>query len=83
MESLHIGKLTEEAKTTLPEAMHEYLADKARQARCNPSDLLRDALYLALTGATYLDHVANDRRSVMQNQGRTLADNKAKEGGPL
>lgn len=80
---LHVGKLTEECKTTVTEAMHERLADLARQAKCNPSDLLRDALYLALTGATYLDHVANDRRNVMQNQGRPQADNTTSEGGSI
>lgn len=74
MDNLHIGKLTEEAKTTVTEAMHTRLADLARQAKCNPSDLLRDALYLVLTGATYLDHVANDRRSVMQNKGQQKGD---------
>jgi len=79
MDSLHIGKLTEEAKTTLPEAMHNHLADIARQARCTPSDLMRDAIYLAVTGQTYLDHVANDRRSVMKSQGRTVTDKGATE----
>lgn len=73
----HIGKLTEEAKTTLTEAMHEHIADRARQARCNPSDLMRDAIYLVFTGKTYLDHVANDRRLVMQPQGRSQADSEA------
>lgn len=79
MEPLHIGKLTEEAKTTVTEAMHARLTDLARQAKCNPSDLLRDALYLVLTGATYLDHVANDRRSVMQSQGKPKGDKGATE----
>lgn len=74
MENLHIGKLTEEAKTTVTEAMHTRLADLARQAKCNPSDLLRDALYFVLTDATYLDYVANDRRKVMQNQGQAMGD---------
>lgn len=77
---LHIGKLTEEAKTTLTESMHELMVDKAREARCNPSDLMRDAIYLVFTGATYLDHVANDRRSVMQNQGRPLAHKSDSQG---
>jgi len=77
--TLHIGKLTEEAKTTVTEAMHERLADLAKQAKCNPSDLLRDALYLVLTGATYLDHVANDRRKVMQSQGLPQGDKAATE----
>ena len=78
--SYHVGKLTEEAKTTLTESMHELLADKARMAKCNPSDLVRDAIYLVFTGATYLDHVANDRRQVMTNQGRQEADKKASSG---
>ena len=81
--TFHVGKLTEEAKTTLTESMHELLADKARQAKCNPSDLMRDAIYLVFTGATYLDHVANDRRSVMSNQGRTESDSKPNEGAPI
>jgi hypothetical protein len=76
---LHHGKLTEEVKTTVTEAMHELLVDKAREAKCNPSDLFRDALWLVLTGATYLDHVANDRRSVMQIQGREVSENKPKD----
>lgn len=79
--SYHVGKLTEEAKTTLTESMHELLADKARLAKCNPSDLVRDAIYLVFTGATYLDHVANDRRQVMTNKGRQEADKKSSEGG--
>ncbi len=79
MTDFHHGKLTEEAKTTVTETMHELLADKARQAKCNPSDLIRDAVYLVFTGATYLDHVANDRRSVMQNQGQQVADKGATE----
>jgi hypothetical protein len=76
---LHHGKLTEEVKTTVTEAMHELLVDKAREAKCNPSDLFRDALWLVLTGATYLDHVAHDRRSVMQIQGREVSENKPKD----
>jgi hypothetical protein len=78
--TFHVGKLTEEAKTTLTESMHELLADKARQAKCNPSDLMRDAIYLVFTGATYLDHVANDRRQVMSNQGRKEGDNTPTDG---
>ena len=63
--------------------MKELLADKARIAKCTPSDLVRDAIYLVFTGATYLDHVANDRRQVMQNQGRLDGDIKANDGGLL
>jgi hypothetical protein len=74
MNNLHIGKLTEETKTTLTESMDQLLRSKAHEARCNPSDLVRDAIYLMLTGASYLDHVVNDRRAALKNQGRTQAD---------
>lgn len=67
---LHIGKLTEELKTTVTPEMHDRVGELARVARCNPSDLLRDALYLVLTGETYAAHVANDRRAVFVCQGR-------------
>lgn len=77
--TLHIGKLTEEAKTTVTESMHDMLVDLARQARCTPSDLMRDAIYLAFTGATYLDHVSNDRRSVMKSQAFAQGDKGATE----
>ena len=67
--ALHHGKLTIVAKTKVTEAMHELLIERARIAKCPPSDLLRDALYVVLTGISYSDHVANDRRSAMQMQG--------------
>lgn len=78
-ENLHIGKLSEEAKTTVPESMHQWLADRAHHARCTPSDLLRDCLYLVVTGATYSEHIANDRRAAMFNQGRRQGDKRATE----
>jgi hypothetical protein len=77
---LHHGKLTQEAKTTVTEAMDEYIRALATKARCHPSDLIRDALYLQFTGNTYLDHVSNDRRQVIQRQGREMADAKADAG---
>ena len=42
---LHAGKRTEEAKTLITPQMHDLLAEKAREARCTPSDLVCDALY--------------------------------------
>jgi hypothetical protein len=39
-----------------------------------------DAIYMAFTGMTYAEHVANDRRAVMQSQDRQTADNKPSEG---
>ena len=76
---LHTGKLTEEAKFTLPTQMHDLIADRARSAGCNPSDLYRDALYLAVTGMAYSDHVANDRRAALKVEVRLLADKGATE----
>ena len=77
---LHAGKRTEEAKTLITPQMHDLLAEKAREARCTPSDLVCDALYLVLTGTTYADHVANDRRSVLSVQGRHAVESKASAG---
>lgn len=81
MDRLHTGKRTEEAKTTVSEAMHNHIADLARKAGCTPSDLVCDALYLAFTGKTFAEHVANDRRAILSEQGRPLGDNKPNEGG--
>ena len=78
--ALHVGKRTEEAKTLVTPQMHDLLAEKARTARCTPSDLLHDALYLVMTGMTYADHVANDRRSVLMLEGRLLGERRATEG---
>ena len=77
---LHHGKLTEESKTTVTEAMDEYIRVLATKAKCNPSDLIRDALYLQFTGKTYLEHVSDDRRSVMQREGREESDMKVHTG---
>ena len=77
--ALHIGKLSEEAKFTLPPQMHDLIAERARGARCNPSDLYRDAIYLAVTGMTYSDHVANDRRAALSMEGQQQADKGATE----
>lgn len=77
--ALHVGKRTEEAKTLVTPQMHDLLAEKARAARCTPSDLLHDALYLVMTGMTYADHVANDRRAVLLVQGRVMGERRASE----
>lgn len=78
--ALHVGKRTEEAKTLVTPQMHELLADKARTAGCTPAELLHDALYLVMTGMTYADHVANDRRAVLLVQGRQMGDRRAAGG---
>ena len=77
--ALHLGKLTEEAKFTLTPQMHDLAIERARGARCNPSDLYRDAFYLAITGLTYPDHVANDRRAALSMEGQQQADKGATE----
>jgi hypothetical protein len=79
MEALHIGKLTEEAKFTLTPQMQDLIAERARGARCHPSDLCRDAIYLVMTGVSYTDHVANDRRAALSMEGQPLADKGSSE----
>lgn len=78
--ALHIGKCSDEVKTTVTPEFHDLIAEKARELRCAPSELVRDALYLAFTGATYSCHVAKDRRSTFGLEGLTLADNTASNG---
>lgn len=79
MNAYHTGKLTHEAKTMVTEEFDELIAEKAKQAKCQPSELLREALYLVLTGKTFTEHVANDRRSVMQMQGSKQGDKGASD----
>lgn len=77
MTTFHTGKLTHEAKTMVTEEMDERIAVLARQAKCQPSELVREALYLFFTGKTFTEHVANDRRSVMCSQGSVQGDSRA------
>lgn len=77
--ALHAGKRTEEIKTLTTPQMHDFLAERARAARCTPSELLHDAVFLVLTGMTFADHVANDRRAVLVGEGRLQGDFKAGE----
>lgn len=79
MAPLHIGKCTEEAKTTVPQELSDHIAEKARQLKCHPSEIVRDALFLALTGETYTGHVAKDRRAAFNLEGRKLGDLGANE----
>ncbi|NMM21560.1 MAG: hypothetical protein HHJ15_16660 [Rhodoferax sp.] len=79
MEALHIGKLTEEAKTTVTDDMHAHVISLARKANCTPSELYREAIYLYLTGETFSEHVANDRRSVMVQKGPSKGELRAAE----
>ena len=80
-DALHVGKRTQEAKTMVTERMHDLIAEKARAAGCTPSDLVHDILYLVLTGKTFADHVADDRRAVLLMEGREQGDNRASQHG--
>lgn len=73
MDTMHVGKLIEEAKTTITPELRDHIAEMASKLRCHPSELYRDALYLVFTGATYACHVAKDRRSALHLEGRDAA----------
>ena len=74
---LHIGKLTEECKTTVPEGFIEYIRELAIAAKCHPSDIVRELLFKAATGKVYSAHVANDRLRLIEKTERQLGDNGA------
>ena len=77
MEIIHKGKRTEEIGTTLtPEGLEAFKA-RARLAGCTPSELLCDAAYLVLTGHTFSELVAKDRRALMNVEPRNDAVSKA------
>lgn len=59
------------------EAMHDELVRRASELKCAPAELLNEAIYLALTGKTYSEHVANDRRSAFHMEGRDQGENRA------
>lgn len=77
--ALHIGKCSEELKLTVTPEFMDMLKERSSALRCHPSELGRDALYLAFTGATYACHVANDRRAAFQVEGRVLADSSVSD----
>lgn len=81
MNALHVGKLTEETKFTVTEAMSQLIAEMAHKARCPESDIVRDCFWRGLTGMSYLDHVANDRRTAMDLPVLHVAD-KGGANGP-
>lgn len=77
--TLHYGKLTSECKTMVTEAMDAHIAKLARRAQCQPSELVREAIYMAFSGESYSGHVSNDRLSVMHLQGAVQGDKGATE----
>ena len=71
---LHIGKLTDECKTTVPQAFTDYIRDLATATKCHPSEIVRELLFKAATGKVYSAHVANDRLRLIEKQERQLGD---------
>lgn len=68
MSRVHIGKLSKEISTTVTDEFAELLADRARATNCKPSDLIREGLYLLLTGDSYSGHVAKDMAGAFMPQ---------------
>lgn len=77
MTRLHTGKRLHEAKTMVTEGMHDELIRLAAELKCTPGELVNDAIFLAVTGKTFSEHVANDRRIAFHVEGRDQGDNKA------
>ena len=68
MSRVHIGKLSKEISTTVTDEFAELIADRARASNCKPSDLIREGLYLLLTGDSYSGHVAKDMATAFAAQ---------------
>ena len=71
----HVGKLSKEISTTVTDEFAELLADRARAANCKPSDLMREGLFLLLTGDTYSAHVAKDMANAFTFPSANLPEN--------
>ena len=80
-EHLHRGKRGVENKYSTTPAMSDHLNMLAHQLGCSHSDLVNDAVFLAYGGfgKTFAEHVADDRRAVINVQRRQLADKAATE----
>ena len=74
MTAAHIGKLSKEISTTVTDEFAELLCDRARAANCKPSDLIREGMYLLLTGDSYSGHVAKDMSKAFANLPPKLAE---------
>ena len=72
--TVHVGKLSREISTTVTDEFSELLIDRARAANCKPSDLIREGLYLLLTGDSYSGHVSKDMASAFSMQSGKQAD---------
>ena len=80
MTTVHIGKLTKEISTTVTEEFGELLVDRARAANCNPSDLMREGLYLLFTKDSYSGHVAKDMAKALSFPQGNQAENSGTDG---
>lgn len=71
---VHVGKLSQEISSTVTDEFAELLKDRARAANCKPSDLIREGMYLLLTGDSYSGHVAKDMANAFVSPRNKLAD---------
>ena len=74
MSRVHVGKLSKEISTTVTDEFAELIADRARASNCKPSDLIREGLYLLLTGDSYSGHVAKDMTAAFMPQAQKQAE---------
>lgn len=83
MSPFHVGKLSKEISTTVTDDFAELLIDRARAANCKPSDLMREGLFLLLTGETYSGHVAKDMAAAFTNPQGQQAEKSGTDGASL
>jgi len=83
MKPLHKGKLSEECKFSITEDLDQDLKDLARQGNCTYAEICRELIWMAGTGKVYSEHIANDRRSLLQLEGRVAAEKKASAGSQV
>ena len=74
MSRVHIGKLSKEISAAVTDEFAELIADRARSSNCKPSDLIREGLYLLLTGDSYSGHVAKDMTAAFSVQAQKQAE---------
>jgi hypothetical protein len=77
---LHRGKLIKTIETTVTDEFAEALADRARETNCKTSDLIREGMYLLLTGASYSVHVANDRARAFVTPANPVPETSGNDG---
>lgn len=75
LSTLHLGKRTVEIGMSVTPEMKRYVEECARLAHCKPSDMACDALYAYFTGKTFLEHVADGRRSAVRLEPQSLPGN--------